>query len=95
MRILYAIIIFLLLFSCNTSNSHDSEYIKKLKSIYRQNDSITDKVLNTPFAKYDSPILNGIRTLKNLRGIRKLYESKLLRNTNPKSSNRGNHLITY
>ncbi|MGM0479005.1 MAG: hypothetical protein ACQERC_07250 [Bacteroidota bacterium] len=86
MKVIYTIVIFLLLFSCNTSNNHDTENIEKLKAIYKHNDSITDKVLNTPFAKYDRPIHNGIRTLRNLRGIRKLYESKLIQSTNSKSS---------
>ncbi|WP_133122239.1 hypothetical protein [Brumimicrobium salinarum] len=45
------------------------------------NDSLTDKILNSTFTKYDGETHDGIRTLINLRKIRKLYKSKLFENS--------------
>src|SRR5690554_5533085 len=80
MRVTQIICLIFVVIGCNNSNNDKIIPQKEFESVSQHNDSLTDEILNSTFTKYDGDTHNGVRTLINLKQIRKIYRSKLLEN---------------
>lgn len=81
MKLLYIPFLIFIFIGCKTSNKKEILREKQFESISFYNDSLTDRILYSAFTKYDGKTFDGIRSLINLRKIRKLYKSKLIENS--------------